>query len=49
VPFRYDVHALFFFEDAIALEGDLHKMLAEQRVNFVNERPELFFAMPTPV
>jgi hypothetical protein len=29
VPFRYDVYALFFFEDAIDLEGDLHKMLAE--------------------
>jgi hypothetical protein len=49
VPFRYDVHALFFSEDAIALEGQLHKAFAERRVNFVNERREFFFATPTEV
>ncbi|MBD7918620.1 DUF4041 domain-containing protein [Cellulomonas sp. Sa3CUA2] len=49
VPFRYDVHALFFSEDAIALEGQLHKAFAERRVNFVNERREFFFATPNEV
>lgn len=49
VPFRYDVHALFFSEDAIALEGELHKAFAHRRVNFVNERREFFFATPGEV
>lgn len=49
VPFRYDVHALFFSEDAIALEGELHRAFAERRVNFVNERREFFFATPSEV
>lgn len=49
VPFRYDVHALFFSEDAIALEGELHKAFADRRVNFVNERREFFFATPAAV
>jgi len=49
VPFRYDVHALFFSDDAIALEGELHKAFADRRVNFVNERREFFFATPAEV
>jgi hypothetical protein len=49
VPFRYDVHALFFSEDAIALESELHKAFAHRRVNFVNERREFFFASPSEV
>jgi hypothetical protein len=49
VPFRYDVHALFFSEDAIALENELHKAFAHRRVNFVNERREFFFATPVEV
>ena len=49
VPFRYDVHALFFSEDAIALEGELHRAFAERRVNFDNERREFFFATPAEV
>lgn len=44
VPFPYDVHALFFSDDAITLENQLHKAFAERRVNFVNERREFFFA-----
>ena len=49
VPFRYDVHALFFSEDAVTLEGELHKAFADRRVNFVNERREFFFATPSEV
>lgn len=49
VPFRYDVHALFFSDDAIALEGELHKSFADRRVNVVNERREFFFATPSEV
>ncbi|MER5801511.1 DUF4041 domain-containing protein [Streptomyces mirabilis] len=49
VPFRYDVHAMFFSEDAVTLESELHKAFAARRVNFVNERREFFFATPSEV
>ncbi|GAX58659.1 ATPase [Streptomyces olivochromogenes] len=49
VPFRYDVHALFFSQDAVTLESELHKAFADRRVNFVNERREFFFTTPSEV
>lgn len=49
VPFRYDTHALFFSEDALTLEAELHRAFADRRVNFVNERREFFFATPAQV
>ncbi len=49
VPFRYDVHALVFSEDAVGLETHLHHELAERRVNMVNARREFFYATPTEV
>lgn len=49
VPFLYDTHALFFSEDAISLENELHRAFAHRRVNFVNERREFFFAAPSEV
>jgi hypothetical protein len=49
VPFRYDTHALFFSEDALTLEAELHRAFADRRVNFVNERREFFFATPAEV
>lgn len=49
VPFPFDVHALFFSEDAVALETELHHALAQLRVNRVNERREFFFATPSEV
>jgi hypothetical protein len=49
VPFPFDVHALYFSSDAIALENELHKAFAERRVNFINERREFFFATPVEV
>lgn len=49
VPFLYDTHALFFSDDAVTLENELHKAFAHRRVNFVNERREFFFATPTEV
>lgn len=49
VPFLYDTHALFFSEDAVTLENELHKAFADRRVNFVNERREFFFATPAEV
>lgn len=49
VPFRYDVHALIFSEDAVGLEGDLHKHFHSGRVNAINERREFFYATPEEV
>lgn len=42
VPFRFDVHALIFSEDAPALEYALHQAFAKRRVNMVNARREFF-------
>lgn len=42
VPFRFDVHALIFSNDAVGLEKDLHERLNHQRVNKVNLRKEFF-------
>jgi hypothetical protein len=49
VPFRYDVHALIFSEDAVGLEGDLHQHFHSGRVNAINERREFFYATPKEV
>lgn len=49
VPFRYDVHALIFSDDAVTLETQLHQRLAEKRVNRVNLRREFFYATPLEV
>lgn len=49
VPFRFDVHAIVFSEDAVGLEHRLHAELADQRVNMVNLRREFFYATPAEV
>lgn len=42
VPFGFDVHALIYSKDAPALENELHKKFADNRVNLVNLRKEFF-------
>jgi hypothetical protein len=49
VPFPFDVHALYFSDDAVALESQLHAEFADRRVNHVNLRREFFFATPAQV
>ena len=49
VPFRFDTHALFFSEDAVTLEADLHRHFADRAVNRANARKEFFFASPSEV
>jgi len=49
VPFRFDVHAIFFSEDAVTLENELHEHFAACRVNWANSRKEFFFASPAEV
>lgn len=42
VPFRFDVHAMIFSEDAPKLEAALHREFDKYRVNMVNNRREYF-------
>lgn len=47
VPFNFDVHALFFSDDAVGVESKMHARLADRRVNRVNLRREFFYATPS--
>lgn len=49
VPFRFEVHGLFFSEDAVTLETELHHEFGDRRVNHANARKEFFFATPSEV
>jgi hypothetical protein len=49
VPFRYDVHALFFSTDAVSIETMLHHRFEDWRVNKVNRRREFFYVRPHQV
>lgn len=49
VPFRFDVHALYFSEDAVTLENELHERFSDRRMNWPNMRREFFFATPAEV
>lgn len=42
VPFKFDVHAMIFSDDAPALENALHHAFEDRRVNMVNSRREFF-------
>ena len=49
VPFNFDVHALFFSDDAVSVETELHHRFAARRVNRINARREFFYATPAEV
>jgi hypothetical protein len=49
VPFRFDVHALFFSVDAVGIEAMLHQHFSDTRINRVNLRKEFFRAAPSQV
>lgn len=49
VPFKYDLHALVFSDDAVGLEKELHDKFASRRVNLVNMRREFFYLTPGEV
>lgn len=42
VPFKFDVHAMIFSDDAPALEASLHRAFADRKLNMVNQRREFF-------
>ncbi len=47
VPFIFDVHALYFSENAVRIEREMHEAFAARRVNRVNNRKEFFQVSPT--
>lgn len=49
VPFRFDIHTIYFSEDAVSLENELHKHFADRALNRANPRKEFFFASPNEV
>jgi len=49
VPFRFDIHAMFFADDAVSVEAMLHQEFADRRVNKVNNRREFFYCTPAEV
>ncbi|GHD43811.1 hypothetical protein GCM10008097_10950 [Mycetocola manganoxydans] len=49
VPFRFDTHTLYFSEDAVTLENELHRHFADRALNRANARKEFFFATPVEV
>ncbi|MDV6269614.1 DUF4041 domain-containing protein [Rhodococcus globerulus] len=49
VPFPFDVHALYFSDDAVSLEASLHAAFTTRRLNHANLRREFFFARPSQV
>lgn len=49
VPDTFDVHAMFYCDDAPALEASLHQKFAHARINLVNNRKEFFRVSPDDV
>lgn len=49
VPFRFDVHAIIFSDDAVGLETELHHTFAHRQLNLVNARREFFLVTPQDV
>jgi hypothetical protein len=49
VPFRFDVHAVVFSEDAVGLETALHREFHDRRVNLTNTHKEFFLVEPEVV
>ena len=44
VPFRFDIHAMVFSNNAVELEQKLHERLSSMRVNRINMRKEFFYS-----
>ncbi|OXR39953.1 DUF4041 domain-containing protein [Nocardia cerradoensis] len=49
VPFPFDVHVALHSDKAADIEAELHRRLADRRVNRVNQRREFFYATPAEV
>ncbi|HSU79720.1 MAG TPA: GIY-YIG nuclease family protein [Candidatus Angelobacter sp.] len=44
VPFKFDIHAMIFSDDAVGLEQKMHQILRANRVNKINLRKEFFYS-----
>lgn len=42
VPFKFDVHAMIFSDDAPKLESAIHRAFEDKKINVVNGRKEFF-------
>ena len=42
VPFKFDVHAMIFSDDAPKLESAIHRAFEDEKINVVNGRKEFF-------
>lgn len=42
VPFRFDIHAMIYSDEARTLEYELHKAFSHKKVNMLNYRKEFF-------
>lgn len=42
VPFKFDIHAMIFSDDAPALENAIHNEFEHKKVNMINQRREFF-------
>ena len=42
VPFRFDIHAMIYSDDAPNLEKELHRAFDDKKVNMLNYRKEFF-------
>jgi hypothetical protein len=42
VPFKFDVHAMVYSDDAVSIENAFHQKFADRNVNFVNMKKEFF-------
>ncbi|MYF98701.1 DUF4041 domain-containing protein, partial [Candidatus Poribacteria bacterium] len=42
VPFRFDIHAMIYSENAPELENEIHRVLEKRSVNRINTRKEFF-------
>ena len=42
VPFRFDIHAMIYSENAPELENEIHRVLEKRSVNRINKRKEFF-------
>ena len=42
VPFKFDVHAMIFSDDAPKLEAALHRAFEHKKLNMVNQKREFF-------
>lgn len=49
VPFPFDVHLELYDDKAAEIEAELHRRLADRRVNKVNLRREFFYVTPAEV